>query len=170
MPEKISVLFVCLGNICRSTMAEGVFQSVARKEPYTEFFDKIDSCGTAAYHVGDTPDYRTMMTLENNGITDYVHRGRQLQKADFDKFDYIFAMDRSNLIGVERVAQSKPGSKAKVMLWGEYAGGKKGPEIVEDPYYGGDRGFTTVYDQCRRFTANFLRDVVPGVEVPEKLA
>lgn len=106
MPEKINVLFVCLGNICRSTMAEGIFQSVAKKEPYAGYFGKIDSCGTgelspllslarggpgegdgielrltgtAGYHIGDPPDDRTMMTLQENGIKNYVHRGRQVR-------------------------------------------------------------------------------------------
>jgi low molecular weight phosphotyrosine protein phosphatase len=97
MSDQLSVLFVCLGNICRSTMAEGVFQSLARKEPYNELVGKIDSCGTGeshshpsayptlirashpgGYHVGDGPDERTMETLEGHGITDYVHRARKV--------------------------------------------------------------------------------------------
>ena len=97
MSDQLSVLFVCLGNICRSTMAEGVFQSLARKEPYSEVVGKIDSCGTSesrshlhgyvmlimashlgAYHVGDGPDERTMATLEDHGITNYVHCARKV--------------------------------------------------------------------------------------------
>lgn len=80
-PERqpISVLFVCLGNICRSTMAEGIFQSLANKPPYQGRVKKIDSCGTGAYHVGEGPDDRTMATLEEHGITDYVHRARKVR-------------------------------------------------------------------------------------------
>lgn len=80
MPERqpISVLFVCLGNICRSTMAEGIFQSLANKAPYQGRIKRIDSCGTGAYHVGEEPDDRTMATLEEHGITDYIHRGRKV--------------------------------------------------------------------------------------------
>lgn len=82
MPERqpISVLFVCLGNICRSTMAEGIFQSLANKPPYQGKVKKIDSCGTGAYHVGEGPDDRTMATLEEHGITDYVHRARKVRR------------------------------------------------------------------------------------------
>lgn len=78
MPESISVLFVCLGNICRSTMAEGVFKSITSKAPYEGMVKKLDSCGTGAYHVGDEPDDRTMDTLEKHGITDYMHAARKV--------------------------------------------------------------------------------------------
>jgi low molecular weight phosphotyrosine protein phosphatase len=76
--ENVSVLFVCLGNICRSTMAEGVFKSLVSKAPYNALVTHVDSCGTAAYHVGSRPDSRTMSTLEDNGIVDYVHAARQV--------------------------------------------------------------------------------------------
>lgn len=78
MPEPVSVLFVCLGNICRSTMAEGVFQSITSKPPYKGLVKKLDSCGTGAYHVGDDPDDRTMETLARHGVTDYVHAARKV--------------------------------------------------------------------------------------------
>lgn len=78
MPEPISVLFVCLGNICRSTMAEGIFRSIAKDPKYSSKIGTIDSCGTAAYHQGDPPDSRTMATLEQNGITDYDHEARRV--------------------------------------------------------------------------------------------
>lgn len=78
MTEKVSVLFVCLGNICRSTMSEGVFQSLAQTEPYTDLIDRIDSCGTGAYHVGDSPDRRTMATLKAKGVKGYKHAARQV--------------------------------------------------------------------------------------------
>lgn len=81
MPEPISVLFVCLGNICRSTMAEGVFQSITSKPPYEGLVRRIDSCGTGAYHVGDEPDDRTMDTLEKHGITDYRHAARKVSSS-----------------------------------------------------------------------------------------
>lgn len=79
MPEPISILFVCLGNICRSTMAEGVFQSITSKAPYEGLVKKTDSCGTGAYHVGDEPDDRTMDTLEKHGVTDYMHAARKVR-------------------------------------------------------------------------------------------
>ena len=98
MADKPSVLFVCLGNICRSTMAEGVFRSLTKKAPYKDLIARVDSCGTgnstqkaghvrpvlftdfgaAGYHMGDSPDERTMSTLEDHGINDYVHSGRKV--------------------------------------------------------------------------------------------
>ncbi|KAI0151524.1 phosphotyrosine protein phosphatase I superfamily [Pestalotiopsis sp. NC0098] len=157
MSEKTSVLFVCLGNICRSTMAEGVFRSLIKESPYNEMIGNVDSCGTGAYHAGDDPDDRTMSTLKKHGITDYVHAARKVHSSDFEKFDYIFAMDRSNLSDLLRSKKSA-GAKAKVMLFGEYSGSGKA-EVVQDPYYGGQQGFETAYTQCLRFSKNFLNEL-----------
>ncbi|KAF3023583.1 hypothetical protein E8E14_011597 [Neopestalotiopsis sp. 37M] len=162
MPEKPSVLFVCLGNICRSTMAEGVFRSLVKEPPYNDLVGNIDSCGTGAYHAGDDPDDRTMSTLEKHGITDYVHAARKVRSSDFENFDYIFAMDRSNLSDLMR-SKKPPGSKAKVMLFGEYSGSGKA-EVVQDPYYGGQQGFETAYTQCLRFSKNFLSELLANKE------
>ncbi|KAM3556251.1 hypothetical protein MY1884_005165 [Beauveria asiatica] len=161
MPEKISILFVCLGNICRSTMAEGIFRHLAQKPEWKDKIGRIDSCGTAAYHTGDSPDDRTMATLEENGITDYHHSARRFATSDFEKFDYIFAMDRSNLSDLVRLQRGNPDAKARVMLFGEYSGAGKA-EIVNDPYYGGDAGFKRAFEQCTRFSQNFLAEVVDG--------
>ncbi|KAK0720933.1 phosphotyrosine protein phosphatase I superfamily [Lasiosphaeris hirsuta] len=163
MSDQISVLFVCLGNICRSTMAEGVFQSIAKKQPYKDLVAKVDSCGTGGYHIGEEPDDRTMSTLEGRGITDYAHAARKFNASDLDKFDYVFAMDRANLSDLQRAEQRKPGSKAKVMLFGEYSGTGKA-EVISDPYYGGRQGFEKAYEQATRFSKNFLREVFPDVE------
>ncbi|KAI1840747.1 hypothetical protein JX265_012968 [Neoarthrinium moseri] len=160
MSETVSVLFVCLGNICRSTMAEGVFRSLAKQEPYREMIGTVDSCGTGAYHAGDGPDDRTMSTLEGYGITDYTHAARKVRPSDFENFDYIFAMDRSNLSDLQRYKKSSA-AKAKVMLFGEYSGTGKS-EVVQDPYYGGQQGFETAYQQCLRFSKNFLKDIQSG--------
>jgi low molecular weight phosphotyrosine protein phosphatase len=81
---------------------------------------------------------------------------------DFEDFDYIFAMNRSNLRDLQRLQQRKPSGKAKVMLFGEYSGGKL--EVVEDPYYGGMEGFELAYEQCMRFSTNFLKAIFPDVE------
>lgn len=169
MPERqpISVLFVCLGNICRSTMAEGIFQSLANKPPYQGKVKKIDSCGTGAYHVGEGPDDRTMATLEEHGITDYVHRARKFNVKDLDNFDYVFAMDRNNLSDLQRMHKNKPEARAKIMLFGEYSGTGKA-EVVQDPWYGPLDGFETTYNQCSRFTKNFLKEVFPEVTPPEE--
>ncbi|KAG5936760.1 hypothetical protein E4U53_000153 [Claviceps sorghi] len=155
MAEPISVLFVCLGNICRSTMAEGIFQSLAQQPQYKDKIGKIDSCGTAAYHAGDEPDSRTLSTLQDNGITTYKHKARRVKTSDFETFDYVFAMDRSNLSDLKSLQK---GGKAKVMLFGEFSGTGKA-EVVNDPYYGGRDGFEKAFEQCSRFAANFLKEV-----------
>lgn len=162
MPETTSVLFVCLGNICRSTMAEGIFRHLAQKPEWKDKIGRVDSCGTAAYHTGDEPDSRTMATLEANGITDYEHSARRFATSDFDKFDYIFAMDRSNLSDLVRLQRGNPDAKARVQLFGEYSGTAGKVEVVSDPYYGGDAGFKRAFEQCARFSKNFLETVVGG--------
>jgi low molecular weight phosphotyrosine protein phosphatase len=89
----------------------------------------------------------------------------QVDPSDFDKFDYIFAMDRSNLEDLKRIQRRKPNSKAKVMLFGEYSGTSKA-EVISDPYYGGRQGFEKAYEQATRFSINFLKDVFPDVKPP----
>ncbi|KAI1778462.1 LMWPc-domain-containing protein [Hypoxylon cercidicola] len=166
-PQKISVLFVCLGNICRSTMAEGIFRSIVKDEssPYYNLIGKVDSCGTGGYHIGAQPDSRTMSTLADNGITNYVHAARKLRDSDFRDFDYIFAMDNANLMDLERwMDRSKrsSSSKAQVMLFGQFSGtGRK--EVVQDPYYIGRDAFEKAFEQCKRFSTNFLEQTFPDV-------
>ncbi|KAI1466268.1 phosphotyrosine protein phosphatases I [Daldinia caldariorum] len=163
--RKISVLFVCLGNICRSTMAEGVFRSIVKDQssPYYNLIDRVDSCGTGGYHTGDEPDSRTMSTLESHGITNYTHAARKLRDRDFEEFDYIFAMDNANLSDITRWrhrSKNLSDSKAKLMLFGEFSGtGRK--EVVQDPYYVGRDAFDKAYEQCKRFSTNFLEQTFP---------
>lgn len=94
--EPVSVLFVCLGNICRSPMAEAVFRSVVASST-TPLVGVIDSAGTASYHTREPPDSRTMSTLRRHSVTDYKHAARTVTKEDFRTFDYILAMDGNNL-------------------------------------------------------------------------
>jgi len=189
-PIELSVLFVCLGNICRSTMAEGTFrhhlEHTYKNKPeskYTLSIDRIDSCGTGAYHVGSAPDRRTIAVLKSHGITTYRHKARKLRSSDFTDYDYIFPMDDSNFEDVmderSRVLKlrgdtPKKGAStavsggtptvlgkaedglARVMLFGAFAGGRDEQEIVDDPYYGGDDGFETAFEQVDRFSKNFL--------------
>ncbi|KAI1270723.1 phosphotyrosine protein phosphatases I [Xylariaceae sp. FL1019] len=149
-------------------MAEGVFRSIVKdpSSPYYDLVGTVDSCGTGGYHTGDEPDSRTLSTLEDHGITNYTHAARRLNDRDFKSFDYIFAMDRSNLSDVKRWRDRKSADdKANISLFGEYSGGK--PEVVQDPYYGERDGFETAYEQCRRFTLNFLEATFPDVPKPE---
>ncbi|KAL1962300.1 hypothetical protein VTN77DRAFT_9791 [Rasamsonia byssochlamydoides] len=164
----VSVLFVCLGNICRSPMAEAVFRSISARH-HPSLIGTIDSAGTGAYHALDPPDYRTMTTLRQHGITDYNHSARKITKEDFRTFDYILAMDKSNLRDLLRVRESviksggaRPSKVAEVRLFGDFNPDGSvhsrvgGGEEVEDPYYGGINGFEEVYQQVTEFSKGFL--------------
>ncbi|WP_448519502.1 low molecular weight protein-tyrosine-phosphatase [Rhodoflexus sp.] len=152
----IKVLFVCLGNICRSPLAEGVFAHLIRQSDLAHRF-ACDSAGTSNYHVGDLPDRRARKVAEDNGIV-LPSRARQLTTADFYNFDYILAMDRSNLRNIislkERVA---PDSTAQIMLLREFDTEKDELLEVDDPYYGDMQDFitcfTTVYRSCESLLA-----------------
>lgn len=141
-------------------MAEGVFRSLAKSNPRV---GTIDSAGTGAYHTSDSPDPRTMTTLYKHGIRDYDHGARKVREQDLCDFDYVFAMDSSNLQNLQRIQRKVDSSgnkgKAKVMLFGEFCDKKRAEEVI-DPYYGGDNGFGEVYEQVTRFSKNFLRDVI----------
>ncbi|KIX00605.1 uncharacterized protein Z518_09670 [Rhinocladiella mackenziei CBS 650.93] len=157
---QVSVLFVCLGNICRSPMAEGVFRSMTKSHPR---IDQVDSAGTGAYHTLEPPDSRTMATLRQHGIIYYEHLARKIDGKDFHTFDYILAMDAYNLRDLKRlqrkIESNGQSTKAQVMLFGDFSGKKKTEEVI-DPYYGVDDGFETVYEQVERFSKNFLEQVV----------
>jgi low molecular weight phosphotyrosine protein phosphatase len=154
-------------------MAEGVFQSLTRPAdaPGHPLIASIDSCGTGAYHVGDSPDSRTMATLRAHGITRYRHAARKVSPGDFTKYDYILAMDDSNLDNLRRLRErevKRAGGEegvGKVMLFGEFGGAKRRggrAEEIEDPYYGGDDGFETAYKQSVLFSKTFLERLEKG--------
>lgn len=157
--NKINVLFVCLGNICRSPMAEGIFKDYVVKQNLENRFNIIDSCGTAGYHIGSRPDSRTLSVLKANGIV-FEHKARQLCENDFYTFDYILVMDLSNL---EDVNSRRPkNSHAKVQLFGEY--GEEGEsKIVKDPYYGSIKGFETNFKQLSSFSKNFCSRILGAI-------
>lgn len=134
----INILVVCLGNICRSPLAQGILSS---KLPQSSFF--IDSAGTADYHVGQAPDKRSIAVARNYGIDISAFRGRKFEVADFDKFNIIYVMDSSNYNDILTLARnSKDISKVKFIL-------DKTDQIkpcdVPDPYYGGNEGFEEAY-------------------------
>src|SRR5690606_18709583 len=132
------VLMVCLGNICRSPLAEGILKSKVDSDKVT-----VDSAGTANYHVGKGPDKRSIATAARYKIDITDQRARQFTAEDFDKFDYIFAMDRSNYNDIVSLAKNTS-DKAKVTLMLEVLNNPQAIE-VPDPYYGGDSGFEHVF-------------------------
>jgi protein-tyrosine phosphatase len=145
--DKLRILFVCLGNICRSPLAEGVFDHLVREAGLSKRF-YIDSAGTAAYHVGDPPDHRTCAVARERGI-ELRSRGRQVLKADLQQFDYIIAMDSDNRAGIERLA-ARGTAHAEIRQLREFDAEAEGDLDVPDPYYGGARGFENVHDIVER--------------------
>ncbi|KAF3310104.1 hypothetical protein TWF173_010114 [Orbilia oligospora] len=144
-------------------MAEAVFRHVVTEKNLLDKFDVIDSAGTGAYHIGNPPDSRSVAECERNGVM-VSHRARQVVREDFERFDYILAMDEENLEDLERKRGKGNGKgKARVMMFGEFAGeGEKGGKVVRDPYYGGQRGFEVNFGQCWRFSEGFLGRVFEG--------
>ena len=136
------VLFVCLGNICRSPAAEMVFLSLLAERGLQHRF-RCDSCGVAAYHVGQNPDSRMLAALRRAGIPYNGHRARQFQPADFDAFDLIIPQDGENRGDVLYQART-PADAAKVVPMSRWFPQGCGLAEVPDPYYGGARGFDSV--------------------------
>ncbi|KAF8647945.1 hypothetical protein AX16_006477 [Volvariella volvacea WC 439] len=143
------VLVVCLGNICRSPMGEAVLKDIADSRGLNI---SVDSCGTAAYHVGETPDPRTVRTCKQHGVP-IDHHARQIKSDDFYHFDYILASDESNLANLERIRPID--ATAEIHLWGSYLDGRP----IADPYYGGTLEFEAVYQQCVKLSEAFLDHV-----------
>lgn len=151
---KTKVLFVCLGNICRSPLAEAIFKHKIKGKGLTKSFE-AESCGTANYHVGDSPDERTIRNAKKNGVA-IDHVGRQLSERDLDYFDHILTMDESNYRNVFKLTNAEL-NKDKISLMREYD--PKGNGEVPDPYYGGESGFQEVFDILDRSIENFLAQV-----------
>lgn len=118
------------GNICRSPIAEGVFQETIDKAGLSGSWE-VDSAAIGGWHVGNSPDHRALSTMKKHGIK-YTNRARQITKQDFNDFDYIFGMDTENMADLKRLAPK--GSKAKCLMLGDF-GLDKNDRIIEDPYY-----------------------------------
>lgn len=150
------VLFVCMGNICRSPTAEGVFRHLVEQQGLAGKII-IDSAGTHDYHIGDAPDARSQAAAARRGYDLSRLRARQVERDDFRKFDYVLAMDEANL---ELLRQQCPeASRGKLRLFLAFAD-KVELREVPDPYYGGAQGFEQVLDLVEHAARGLLRDVV----------
>jgi len=146
---------VCLGNICRSPLAEGILKS---KLPEELFF--VDSAGTSNYHIGEKPDKRSIAIAKHYGIDINTQRGRQFTSIDFDRFDFIYAMDNSNYRNIIRLARNNQDKNKVKLILNENIPGEN--LDVPDPYYGGDSGFDNVFkmldDTCNIITNKLKND------------
>lgn len=161
--SSTSVLFVCLGNICRSPLAEGVLRHRAR-ERGLDGRVRADSAGTGAWHVGEAPDRRSAQVARKNGIA-LEGRARQVEVEDFRTFDLLVAMDRSNLRKLERMKERAEGTAALHLL--RDFDPDPGDGEVPDPYYGGPGGFDDVYEMVDRSVEALLDHVEEGWDPPE---
>lgn len=145
------VFFVCLGNICRSPLAEAIFNHKISQRGLERHF-LADSCGTSHYHIGDPPDPRTLHNARQNGVP-IQHLGRQLRPTDLDRFDWIFAMDRSNHHNILTLARAEHHVKVHLMRrWDP----QPDSHDVPDPYYGDERDFQEVFAILSRSIDAFL--------------
>jgi len=152
----MKVLFVCMGNICRSPTAEGVFGRLAR-ERAPDFDIDVDSAGTHDYHVGDPPDRRAIAAARRRGVELSHLRARMIEEADFERFDLILAMDRLNHITL--LERSPPQFHERIRLFLEYAAAAD-TEDIPDPYYGGAAGFERVLDLVEEASAGLLAELL----------
>lgn len=153
--EKVSVLFVCMGNICRSPTAEGVFRKLVVDAGLAERIHS-DSAGTHAYHTGEPPDRRARAAAERRGFSLEGIRARRVSEADFEIFDHILAMDELNLMMLKESAGAEHASKVRLLL--EFAESRHERE-VPDPYYGGSAGFERVLDLVEETSRGLLATV-----------
>ena len=149
----VRVLFVCLGNICRSPTAEGVFRSVVEREGLLEHIE-IDSAGTHAYHVDAPPDARSQVAALRRGIDISRLRGRKATRSDIEQFEYILAMDEENLANLQAICPA--GLEHKLRLFLEFAPDRPERE-VPDPYFGGEHGFERVLDMVEEASIGLLK-------------
>jgi protein-tyrosine phosphatase len=152
MPDSMKILFVCLGNICRSPTAEGVLRAIAARE-FPELDLTVDSAGTADYHVGEPPDRRTVAAARRRGYDLSALRARQFQIEDFRRFDYVLAMDRANLSELE--SRKLSGATAQLGLILSFVPGCEYQDMP-DPYHGGTEEFERVLDLCEAAARGLL--------------
>ena len=151
----VSVLFVCMGNICRSPTAQGVFERLVADNDLAEYI-QIDSAGTHAYHIGECPDERASAAALKRGVDLSPQQARRVSPDDFHVFDYVIAMDSSNF--EDLASNCPPEHEAKLRLFMEFAADLETNE-VPDPYYGGTTGFERVLDVFELGSAGLLAEI-----------
>ncbi|MEO0871486.1 MAG: low molecular weight protein-tyrosine-phosphatase [Pseudomonadota bacterium] len=156
--QTLSVLFVCLGNICRSPMAEGAFRKAAEDAGLQCV---VESVGTASYHIGDAPDPRAIATASAHGVDISGAVGRQLDAEDFERFDHIIAMDTANHAGIIGRAPRK--ARGKVSMLMDAVPGREG-EAVADPYYGDESDFEKAWDEIAMATRKLVDKLMSKAE------
>ena len=148
-----AVLFVCLGNICRSPLAEGAFRTEAERAGLNV---TIDSAGTADYHIGEPPDPRAIRTAARHGVDISAYRGRQAKPSDFSTFTHIFALDASNLANLRRIAP--PGHAAHLGLLLDLLPDRAGQDVA-DPWYGDEAGFEVTWAEASAAARALVREL-----------
>ena len=153
--KKTSILFVCMGNICRSPTAEGIFRHMLTEKNMLDNFE-LDSAGTHAYHIGAAPDSRAQATATARGIDLSDLTGRKVELSDFDKFDFVLAMDKDNYSILKEICP--PEKYQKLYLFLDFA---KDLDIdeVPDPYYGGTGGFEKVFDMLEQASLGLIEHI-----------
>ena len=154
--EQIKILFVCLGNICRSPAAEGVMKDIVEKNGDSEKF-YIDSAGTGGWHVGELPDKRMRVHAFQRGYN-LTHHCRQVRTSDFEDFDIIVAMDENNRRNLQRMAPTAEDEK-KIVMMADFADPSLHYDHIPDPYYEGSEGFELVLDLLESACHNLYRDL-----------
>ena len=159
MNDKTRILFVCLGNIIRSPLAEHMFTHLAEKAGVADKY-YVDSAGTSAYHIGEKPDSRMRRVAAQNGLQ-YDGRAKQFQEDDYDRFDFIIPQDQDNLRNLRWLARG-PADEAKLFTMRTFDPLGSSNEGVPDPYYGGADGFQTTFEIVRRSCQGLLDALEKG--------
>ncbi len=150
-----AILFVCLGNICRSPLAEGIFRAHAETAGVAARFD-LDSAGCGKWHVGEPPDPRSIAAAAHHGLDISGQRARLISRDDFDMFDLILGMDRDNVAFLKKMKPSA--SRAQIALYREEALDET--KDVPDPYYGDERDFEAVFQLCDRASDALIKKLI----------
>lgn len=159
MPSTVnSILFVCLGNICRSPAANGVMLKMAAE---ADLHVSVDSAGIGSWHVGQLPDPRMRACGKRHGY-DFNHHARQVCKADFDNFDLIFGMDAQNIADLRRLAPSAEAAK-KIRLMADYLTDHQGQRSIPDPYYGDDADFDFALELIEDASRQIIKQLQKGL-------